>query len=546
MSSCRVRENPILAVNNPLRKVLENSLHPNPARRPRMSTVLKAFSILGTLLVHSLDARPLAPYTKVEESFNLHATHDALMYGVGPPTCTTQYDHFVFPGAVPRTFIGSVLLAGLSTPAIHLATWLGLLRTKFEIQVIVRLTLATLNALSLCLIRRAAGRRFGRITGLLFTVISVSQFHLPFWMGRTVPNMFALFPVNIATYLLIDRAPNALRPSPRNLDIAIALLTFPFFSHRLLFKNYIYVGLFSAVVSIALTVAVDSYFWSSESPLWPEFAGIWFNIVEGKSAEWGVSPFHTYITSFLPKILLGSLPLALLGAIVDPRIRSLLLPSAVFISLISNIGHKEWRFIVYIIPIFNIAAARGARCLTTYPKYTLCGRILLPAALGMFSANFLLTALSLHASTLNYPGGEAMALFHQLYPVSQHTTVHVHISNLAAQSGATLFTQLNAPPYPSYLPAPQSNWMYDKTEGLTPVQLTASQAITHLISEVAHTEEKSLARSWKEVMPVPAFERWAVDWELLKGTRRGDLLSRVWEVLRCVVEERLWILERGS
>jgi alpha-1,6-mannosyltransferase len=36
--------------------------------------------VLATAWAHVL----LAPYTKVEESFNLHATHDVLMYGVQP------------------------------------------------------------------------------------------------------------------------------------------------------------------------------------------------------------------------------------------------------------------------------------------------------------------------------------------------------------------------------------------------------------------------------------------------------------------------------
>lgn len=35
--------------------------------------------IFATAWTHVL----IAPYTKVEESFNIHATHDVLMYGVG-------------------------------------------------------------------------------------------------------------------------------------------------------------------------------------------------------------------------------------------------------------------------------------------------------------------------------------------------------------------------------------------------------------------------------------------------------------------------------
>ena len=65
----------------------------------------------------------VSPYTKVEESFHVQAVHDLLTYGVSVSEIGNSsagvylrehYDHFQFPGAVPRTFVGDVVLAGLS------------------------------------------------------------------------------------------------------------------------------------------------------------------------------------------------------------------------------------------------------------------------------------------------------------------------------------------------------------------------------------------------------------------------------------------------
>jgi alpha-1,6-mannosyltransferase len=75
----------------------------------------------------------LSPYTKVEESFNLQATHDILTYGVPTRNVTAiaaNFDHVDFPGAVPRTFVGALLLAAISSPLIRFA------KTPFESQLL--------------------------------------------------------------------------------------------------------------------------------------------------------------------------------------------------------------------------------------------------------------------------------------------------------------------------------------------------------------------------------------------------------------------------
>jgi alpha-1,6-mannosyltransferase len=129
--------------------------------------------------------------------------------------------------------------------------------------------------------------------------------------------------VNIALYKLWNRAPNAVRPTARSVDLAIALLCFTAVVFRaevalllaslvlqVLWLGYvpisrvIKVGFISSLVSVgkpyilysslphssswaALTVLVDSYLWQ-KWPLWAELYGIYFNVVQGKSADWGV------------------------------------------------------------------------------------------------------------------------------------------------------------------------------------------------------------------------------------------------------------------
>ena len=126
-------------------------------------------------------------------------------------------------------------------------------------------------------------------------------------------------------------------------------------------------------------------------------------------------------------------------------------------------------------------------------------------------------------------------------------TVAVHISNLAAQTGASLFLQLYSPPYHSsqhaYTPeiATLTPWQYNKTENLSPSALSAAP-FTFLISEIPESSDSFLANHWTTLESVRGFDRWSVNWDLLRGRRNSELLERFWEVLEFRTSEKLWLL----
>ena len=133
--------------------------------------------------------------------------------------------------------------------------------------------------------------------------------------------------------------------------------------------------------------------------------------------------------------------------------------------------------------------------------------------------------------------------------------VHVHISNLAAQTGASLFLQVHSPPYLSSL-SPQTNtdikvnhnWVYNKTENLSPVEITSPKSgFTHAIVEVEDEPTQQLKvfltnSSWRKVECISAFDRFRV--------RRGKVVegsTNIWDWiprLEFVYTEKLCIFER--
>ncbi len=445
----------------------------------------------------------MAPYTKVEESFNMQAIHDHLFHGWR----IDQYDHFEFPGVVPRTFIGSVFISIFISPIVLVLRWLSssvpsvLLHSynvKFLCMILARFTLGLFGICAQGFFRSGITIKFngnstvttlrrkaeeaeaekdvepnkdGYRISVWYALLVMCQFHLLFYMGRPLPNMFAMIFAFVAMgYWLRDQYMHmfatlgfaaAIFRSDLLVFIAPVALVCLLTRKIDLFTGMV-TGLISVMFGIFVSFLVDTYFW--QRLVWPEGELLYYNTVMNKSHEWGVQPLWWYFSSALPRSLLGAVVFVPFGLMFHRYRNQSVLPffasALLFVCCYSLLPHKELRFIFFALPLFNLTAAVGVVQLKA--KFN---KLSLLVSLVMI-ASFVASMFFLYVSSINYYGADAL---NQLYRREMHNDYHypfkqVHMDSHVTMNGVTRFSQFTPVSQPNDNATASTSWKYSKRE----------------------------------------------------------------------------------
>jgi alpha-1,6-mannosyltransferase len=410
---------------------------------------------------------------------------------------------------VPRSFVGALAISIVAKPAHAFLKF----DSKFDFQIVARGLLGVFNGFCLIILRHeieewaspAKGlkvknsaedssaktqARYASLLSFWFAILTVSQFHLMFYSSRTLPNMFAL-PMVVLGYRYVLReqyfaALSLIGFATIVFRIELVLLWAGLAISALIFQKssiqkIIQAGFLGVGFGAVLSCAVDSYFWQ-QFPIIPEIDGFLFNAVQGKSSEWGEEPWWSYFLVHIPNmlsnpVLIGILPLGLFSDPSPKKTKALSIlfgASVIFVSIYSFHAHKEWRFVIYVVPVISLIAANAVALLMTAGWSTKMIRVVALMLIGSsVLVGFAGEAIKSLVSSYNYSGGVALAHFHEyihehygLPPVLPTTkrALTVHLDVLTCMTGASKFGQLydNA-----VIPSTTTNSnyiIYDKTE----------------------------------------------------------------------------------
>lgn len=452
----------------------------------------------------------IAPYTKVEESFNIQAIHDILNYGVSDQSVIRSfYDHSKFPGVVPRTFIGSLVIAAIANALNKVTALFGVDLfyladgTQMNVLNLCRAILGLFNIFGFLNLAKSLNRISTRtkrsisLEPICFLLILCSQFHLLFYSSRTLPNFIALPLVSYGLSKILLGNMSGLAwlaftgivfRMEIGLLAGVILIVSSFGFGQSRFSSNLTFIVAGVLVGALMSFGIDSYFWGF--PVLPELASFHFNIMQRKSVQWGVEPYKAYFSKYLLQLFRPPivLVLAVAGFLRDPIASSMdssmesspdssiespapvLLPEyhpsrnavriltascLLFIALISFQPHKEWRFIIYVAPVLSLQAAVGLAHITRLKIWS--SRVLAALMYIALFGGLILSLFMGFASSFNYPGGEALKTANDLVHSSySNKPILVHMDVAPCMTGINLFGQIHS-----------QSVTYDKTENET-------------------------------------------------------------------------------
>lgn len=428
----------------------------------------------------------VCPYTKVEESFNIQAIHDMVNCGYFD---LQHYDHNEFPGAVPRSFLGAFFISLILKPLKRFAK-----EDPFMLQFFARAILGAVNALSLLTLKRAivgsleisyeedattkkSSKSYAEKIELLKTTQSISvwylillgiQFHVPYYMSRTLPNFIAFPLTNFAFFAIFSYSYPigmflfAFTAITLRSEVALLLafvVMILLLKKQVTLKESIVSVLAGSAVGLLISMTIDSYFWQKPLML-PEFHAFLYNIVEGNASNWGESSFDFYFTDSIPRLLnFGGLAVygLILAGFITPDVSPFKLltgmgyASLLFVAAYSQISHKEWRFIVYVVPVLTALVAVGIVSITNVLKnnFSKASKYVFMGFMGVIALLGFISSLGrLFFSVNNYEGGAALEAFHEILPATHNPVVGepivVHFDVPVAMSGVTKFGEIFA------------------------------------------------------------------------------------------------------
>eukprot|EP01134_Creolimax_fragrantissima_P006177 CFRG6177T1 len=208
-----------------------------------------------------------------------------------------------------------------------------------------------------------SGRTLSNSIEMIFTTIAMNFWHWPDVDVTPDQRISQRLPLMVAACACIVRPTSAL------LWVLIALQYLVFTNHRMsLLVDLLWVG----IPSICLSVLMDS--WAFGHLVVVQWEFVKQNIYNGVAGFYGSSPSHWYLTSALPTLLTTYLPMFILGVYTAWKLqRRILLLVIVWIVFVhSFLDHKEFRFILPVLPLMHIHCGLGLTTLRSWLSNTKC------------------------------------------------------------------------------------------------------------------------------------------------------------------------------